>query len=54
VYHLTHPELMDLLVAGEGLLAATGNAVALCPTYTAPAPATSGESGHHDEGTRDE
>lgn len=42
VYHLTHPELMDLLAAGEGLLAATGNAVALCPTYTAPAPSTSG------------
>ena len=36
VYHLTRPELMDLLAAGEGLLAATGNAVALCPTYTAP------------------
>jgi DNA-binding transcriptional ArsR family regulator len=38
VYHLTHPELMDLLAAGEGLLTATGNAVALCPTYTAPTP----------------
>jgi DNA-binding transcriptional ArsR family regulator len=42
VYHLTHPELMDLLAAGEGLLAATGNAVALCPTYTTPTPTTSG------------
>ncbi|MCL3862991.1 metalloregulator ArsR/SmtB family transcription factor [Actinotalea sp. K2] len=42
VYHLTHPELMDLLAAGEGLLAATGNAVALCPTYTTPAPTTPG------------
>lgn len=37
VYHLTRPELMDLLVAAEGLLVATGNAVALCPTYAAPA-----------------
>lgn len=33
VYHLTRPELMDLLAAAEALLAATGNAVALCPTY---------------------
>lgn len=38
VYHLTRPELMDLLAAAEGLLAATGNAVALCPTYAGPAP----------------
>lgn len=37
VYHLTRPELMDLLAAAEGLLAATGNAVALCPTYADPA-----------------
>ncbi|WNB84748.1 metalloregulator ArsR/SmtB family transcription factor [Cellulomonas sp. ATA003] len=39
MYHLTRPELMDLLAGAEGLLAATGNAVALCPTYTAPAAA---------------
>ncbi len=37
VYHLTRPELMDLLGAAEALLAATGNAVALCPTYADPA-----------------
>lgn len=32
-YALTRPELMDLLAAGETLLAATGNAVVLCPNY---------------------
>lgn len=32
-YSLARPELMDLLAAAETLLAATGNAVALCPTY---------------------
>jgi ArsR family transcriptional regulator len=32
-YALTRPELMDLLAAAEGVLAATGAAVALCPTY---------------------
>lgn len=32
-YSLTRPELMDLLVAAETLLAANGSAVALCPTY---------------------
>ena len=32
-YALTRPELMDLLAAAETLLAATGSAVALCPTY---------------------
>ncbi|MBG0561373.1 ArsR/SmtB family transcription factor [Actinoplanes aureus] len=31
-YALTRPELLDLLAAAEGLLAATGAAVALCPT----------------------
>ncbi|MEV6595606.1 metalloregulator ArsR/SmtB family transcription factor [Actinoplanes sp. NPDC051346] len=31
-YALTRPELLDLLAAAEGLLAATGNAVTLCPT----------------------
>jgi ArsR family transcriptional regulator len=34
-YSLTRPELMDLLQAAEGVLAATGSAVALCPTYGA-------------------
>ena len=32
-YALARPELLDLLTAAETLLAATGNAVALCPTY---------------------
>lgn len=32
-YSLTRPELMDVLAAAETLLAATGSAVALCPTY---------------------
>ncbi|WP_430333608.1 ArsR/SmtB family transcription factor [Rhodococcus sp. ACT016] len=32
-YSLARPELMDLLTAAETLLAATGNAVALCPNY---------------------
>jgi DNA-binding transcriptional ArsR family regulator len=32
-YALTRPELMDLLAAAEQVLAATGDAVALCPAY---------------------
>lgn len=32
-YSLARPELLDLLTAAETLLAATGNAVALCPNY---------------------
>jgi len=32
-YSLARPELMDLLASAATLLAATGNAVALCPTY---------------------
>jgi ArsR family transcriptional regulator, cadmium/lead-responsive transcriptional repressor len=32
-YALTCPELFDLLRAAEDVLAATGSAVALCPTY---------------------
>ena len=32
-YSLTRPELLDLLGSAETLLAATGNTVALCPTY---------------------
>lgn len=32
-YALTRPELLDLLAAAETVLAATGNAVALCPNY---------------------
>lgn len=33
VYSLTQPALTDLLSAAETVLAATGNAVALCPAY---------------------
>lgn len=40
-YSLTRPELLDLLTAAETLLAATGNAVALCPVY--------GTVGHEDD-----
>ncbi|WP_206071125.1 ArsR/SmtB family transcription factor [Knoellia koreensis] len=32
-YSLTRPELLDLLLAGEALLAATGSKVSLCPNY---------------------
>lgn len=32
-YSLAHPQLLDLLAAAEGLLAATGESVTLCPTY---------------------
>lgn len=35
-YALTRPELMDLLTAAQGVLAATGSVVALCPVYGAP------------------
>lgn len=33
VFSLAHPELLELLAAAESLLAATGDAVTLCPTY---------------------
>ncbi len=32
-YSLAAPELIDLFAAAESLLAATGNAVTLCPNY---------------------
>ncbi len=32
-YRLTQPDLIAVLAAAEQLLAATGNAVALCPNY---------------------
>jgi DNA-binding transcriptional ArsR family regulator len=35
-YRLSRPELIDLLAAAETLLAATGEAVALCPVYGTP------------------
>lgn len=37
-YSLARPELLDLLAAAETLLAATGNAVVLCPTYGTDSP----------------
>lgn len=40
-YFVARPELLDLLGAAEVLLAATGEAVALCPVYGTPAAATS-------------
>ncbi|MFD7583898.1 ArsR/SmtB family transcription factor [Kitasatospora sp. NPDC059811] len=36
VFTLTQPSLADLLAAAETVLAATGDAVALCPTYGTP------------------
>ena len=33
LWSLARPELLDLLSAAERVLAATGSAVALCPTY---------------------
>ena len=39
-YSLARPELLDMLAAAEVLLAATGNAVVLCPNYGSGAPAT--------------
>ncbi|MCU1611273.1 MAG: ArsR family transcriptional regulator, cadmium/lead-responsive transcriptional repressor [Pseudonocardiales bacterium] len=33
LFFLTQPAVIDVLVAAEAVLAATGNAVALCPTY---------------------
>ena len=33
MFSLSHPELLGLLTAAEKLLAATGDAVVLCPTY---------------------
>ncbi|HEY8651744.1 MAG TPA: metalloregulator ArsR/SmtB family transcription factor [Dermatophilaceae bacterium] len=37
MFSLVHPELLALLSAAEKLLAATGDAVVLCPTYGAGA-----------------
>lgn len=45
VFSVTEPELVtDLLAAAEGLLAATGNAVVLCPTTGAGADPVSATS----------
>ncbi|MGW2622025.1 ArsR/SmtB family transcription factor [Micromonospora taraxaci] len=40
-YALTRPELLDLLRSAEQVLAATGEAVALCPVYGEPTDSTS-------------
>lgn len=37
-YFVARPELLDLLRSAEGVLAATGEAVALCPTYGTTSP----------------
>lgn len=37
LYSLARPELLDLLTVAETLLASTGDAVSLCPTYGAGA-----------------
>ncbi|GAA2027259.1 metalloregulator ArsR/SmtB family transcription factor [Terrabacter terrae] len=37
-YSLAHAELLDLLSAGEQLLALTGDAVELCPNYGSTGP----------------
>lgn len=34
MHSLAHPQILDLLAAAETVLAATGSAVALCPTTT--------------------
>ena len=38
MFSLAHPELLGLLSAAEELLAATGDAVVLCPTYGEASP----------------
>jgi len=52
VYCLTHPELLDLLATAETLLAATGNAVALCAGFGGTRPelrSTTTAATTHDE-----
>ncbi|ABM10330.1 MULTISPECIES: ArsR/SmtB family transcription factor [Micrococcaceae] len=44
-YSLTRPELMDMLAQAEVLLAATGNAVSLCPNYGTAATGAAGAAG---------
>ena len=52
----TEPELLDVLAAAERLLAATGNAVAVCPNYglheQAPSETTPATAGATAEETR--
>lgn len=44
-YSIARPELLELLSAAETLLAATGNAVALCPNYGTETPGALGDAG---------
>lgn len=41
MFSLAHPELLDLLLAAEKLLAATGDAVVLCPSHDQASPVAS-------------
>lgn len=43
-YSLTRPELAELLAAAEALLAATGDAVVLCPNYGSGVTGTAGSA----------
>jgi DNA-binding transcriptional ArsR family regulator len=43
-YFVVQPELLGVLRSAEGLLAATGEAVSLCPVYGAPATAAEAAS----------
>lgn len=47
LYSLARPELLDLFAAAEALLAATGEAVALCPVYGTSAAALPTADGVH-------
>ncbi|MDV6011944.1 metalloregulator ArsR/SmtB family transcription factor [Haloechinothrix sp. LS1_15] len=49
-YRLRWPELLDLLASAENLLAATGRAVALCPTYGVDPGVDSGDDSGTDPG----
>ncbi len=40
LFRLTQPALIDVLTSAEAVLQATGQAVALCPTYGVHSPAT--------------
>ncbi|MFF0541037.1 ArsR/SmtB family transcription factor [Streptomyces coelicoflavus] len=44
LYFLARPELLDLLASAEQLLAATGEAVELCPTYGTSAAVSASKS----------
>ncbi|MDT9692967.1 metalloregulator ArsR/SmtB family transcription factor [Streptomyces sp. P9(2023)] len=46
-YFLARPELLDLLASAEDLLAATGEAVDLCPTYGRTPAATQRKEDDH-------